>query len=764
MMTEYPTTDRFPALVAGFARAAWRPPGGPARIVTVAEIPALIRRATPLVCHAPTNRKRLGRIPLPALDLLELFAFVRPANRCAPTPSGLARSLNLPVPEGPESGTDTLALAAQLLLAELTETTGSKRDRLTDMALHMRRGSWRWTEAVLEALDADPGKPLDPAVWYVWNRLPEWKEEPPPSQPGHAEIGESETRKRLGRLLARDPHGRPEIRPAQGDYAAAAARAFAPTEQKDVPHLVLAEAGTGTGKTLGYLAPASLWSEKNGGTVWISTYTRNLQCQVDTELDRLYAKPKRKAERTVIRKGRENYVCLLNVEEAVGSMTSYPNRAVALGLMMRWIESSRDGDFTGADFPGWLPELIGTGMTLGLSDRRGECIHSACPHYRRCLIERGIRKSRRADFVIANHALVMIQAAMGAGDEGAKLPTRLVFDEGHHLFNAADSVFSGHLTGLETAELRRWLIGAPAGGRRRAKGLRRRLEGLIETDKTAPDALNDLLNAATALPDDGWIKRLAGQTPKGAGEHFLERVREQVLARASDGPYSQETETRPFIPGLTEAANDLDAALAGMHAPLTKLIERLRARLVREVDSLSGDERKRLESACRTLNRRGLMAIAAWRSMLEGMREATPADMVDWFEITRENEREVDIGMHRHHIDPTQPLADSLTASIHGLLITSASLRDSTESDTADWASADRLVGASHIPAQPVRFTAPSPFDFGNRTRVLIVNDIPREDMDQLAAAFRALMVASGGGGLGLFTAIRRLRAVHSRI
>ncbi len=79
---------------------------------------------------------------------------------------------------------------------------------------------------------------------------------------------------------------------------------------------MLAEAGTGVGKTLGYIAPASLWAEKNEGPVWLSTFTRNLQHQIDSELDRLYPTPKRKAEHVVIRKGRENYLCLLNFEEA----------------------------------------------------------------------------------------------------------------------------------------------------------------------------------------------------------------------------------------------------------------------------------------------------------------------------------------------------------------------------------------------------------------------------------------------------------------
>ena len=69
--------------------------------------------------------------------------------------------------------------------------------------------------------------------------------------------------------------------------ASAAAAAFRPREAEGRPNMILAEAGTGAGKTPGYLAPASLWSEINDGPVWIATYTRNLQRQIDDELTRL---------------------------------------------------------------------------------------------------------------------------------------------------------------------------------------------------------------------------------------------------------------------------------------------------------------------------------------------------------------------------------------------------------------------------------------------------------------------------------------------
>ncbi len=62
---------------------------------------------------------------------------------------------------------------------------------------------------------------------------------------------------------------------------------------------------------------------------------------------------------------------LLNFEEAVGRLGALmPREAVALGLMARWVASTRDGDL-GGDFPAWLAGLFGAGLTLGLADRRG---------------------------------------------------------------------------------------------------------------------------------------------------------------------------------------------------------------------------------------------------------------------------------------------------------------------------------------------------------------------------------------------------------
>ncbi|MGM2880235.1 hypothetical protein, partial [Bacillus cereus group sp. BC57] len=88
--------------------------------------------------------------------------------------------------------------------------------------------------------------------------------------------------------------------------------------------------------------------------------------------------------------------------------------------------------------------------------------------------------SADADIVIANHALVMVNAARGR--ENQTRPTRYVFDEGHHLFDAADAMFSVALTGQESIELRRWLTGPESGSRGRRRGLAARLSDVASYD------------------------------------------------------------------------------------------------------------------------------------------------------------------------------------------------------------------------------------------------------------------------------------------
>ena len=647
----------------------------------------------------------------------------------------------------------------------------------------MSFGGWSWGPIVLSCL----GEPLAAAdrapsglriALDVWNSVPEWQEEAPPPPPSQYPVSAADTRRRLSELVARSRGtGGPdfqsaaaqpaEARPQQADYASGLTAAFATPQQAGAPHVVLAEAGTGVGKTLGYIAPATLWAERNGGAVWISTYTRNLQTQIEQELQRLYPDPDIRAEKVVLRKGRENYLCLLNFEEAADIARGQPERLIAIGLMARWIEATREGALIGGDFPGWMVELFGRAETLGLGDRRGECVYSACPHYRKCFIEHSVRRARQATIVVANHALVMIQAALGGLDD-AYLPSRYVFDEGHHLFDAADSAFAAHLTGLHAADLRRWILGVE-GGIGRGRGLRRRIEDLVTDDEDGAAALQEILIAAAGLPGDTWMSRIAAGTPRGAIEKFLMLARGQVLARAPmrEQGHDLQAETQPLAEGIGLAAAEARLALVRLSQPMRRIVQRLTAKLDKEADTLDSAMRLRIQAMIRSLERRAVHQLEAWQAMLHDLLAAElaePAVTADWFSITRIKTRETDIGLHRHWVDPTQPFAATVAATAHGLVVTSATLADSSGDIEADWQAAEARSGANHLPTHATRVRTPSPFDYAAQTRTFIITDVAKGDLEQVSAAYRELFLAAGGGGLGLFTAVSRLRAVHDRL
>ncbi|MBP7062743.1 ATP-dependent DNA helicase [Ferrovibrio sp.] len=768
-MSLSPALARLPALVAEGAGAIWQDgaaaalaPPPPERL----DAEAAGRRARavpPLLIHGRATAARLGLNPFPALDLLDLFAFVRPARFCLPTARGLLDALGHAVPADAMALAPALRLAAQSLLAELGRLDPNRQRRAMRIAATMQRAAWPWAGYVMEALAPEPVPTrlgLD-----VWSELPEWSDFAPPPPPDTQSVSPAEARERLRRLLGEMA----ELREAQADYAATTAQAFAPRAELGMPEMVLSEAGTGIGKTLGYIAPASVWAEKNGGTVWLSTYTKNLQRQLDRELDRLYPNAGDKAAKVVLRKGRENYLCLLNLDDASQSAAARPADIIALGLVARWVQATRDGDIAGGDFPAWLIDLHGRGRTLGLTDQRGECIHAACPHYRKCFIERSLRRARRADMVIANHALVMIQAAIGSDDDATR-PLRYVFDEGHHLFEAADGAFAAHLSGQEGMELRRWLRGPEGARRSRARGIGNRIGDLVNGDDAARAALDALTEGARALPGEGWVQRLQEGAPLGAGERFLLQARLQILARSPvpDSPYGLECPTREPAPTLLEAAASYAGALGHMIQPMAALTKALAAKLEDETAELDSATRGRLEGALRGLGRRKL-TLEAWAAMLKSLETGTGPEFVDWFALDREDGRDIDLGLYRHWLDPMRPFAEAVLKPAHGVAITSATLRDLNPglSDAApeqSWLSAEIRSGARHLPQPARRASFPSPFDYAARTRVFVVTDVRRDDMNQVAAAYRELFLASGGGGLGLFTAIFRLRAVQKRI
>ena len=707
-----------------------------------------------LLMNAPLVANRLGYPDLNGLDLLELFAFVHPARFCVPTPKGLADALGLGEPADDAVVPLLLQQAAGALVATCESEEWATREGAWSTLQSLARLRWPWANVL-----APHVRRPERAEKWLFSRLPEWEETPERPQPAQVLIDEPEIEAHLERLTGEGA----ERREGQRLFSRGAGHVFTPRDKHKRPHVLLAQAGTGIGKTLGYLAPASLWAERSGGTVWVSTYTKNLQRQLRKESARAW--PASRADGSppvVVRKGRENYLCLLNLEDALqGGFAGRP--AILAHLVARWAAYSQDGDMIGGDLPGWLGTLFRKRGIAALTDQRGECVYAGCPHYRKCFIERSARNAAQADLVIANHALVMVNAARGR-DANAR-PTRIVFDEGHHVFDAADSTFSAALTGQEAIELRRWIIGPEKNSRGRRRGLSARLADVASYDDAGGEAVEAAVEAAQALPADGWLGRLGEGAPIGPLENLLAAVRATTFARDESGlemGYGIETETSQLPGELVEAAGIAAQALAAIRTPLLKLAGRLEAIMEDAPDWLDGQGRARIEGARHSLAWR-IDLLAAWEALLARLGGPADPDFVDWLAVDRNDAREFDVGLYRHWVDPMKPFARTVLEPAHGVMLTSATLTDRGE-DGPDWPHAVARSGAAHLEIAPRLSQSDSPFDYANRAEVLIVTDIRRGDIAGLAGAYARLIEASDGGVLGLFTAIRRMRAVHGRI
>lgn len=310
--------------------------------------------------------------------------------------------------------------------------------------------------------------------------------------------------------------------------------------------------------------------------------------------------------------------------------------------------------------------------------------------------------------------------------------------------------------------MKRWIAGPEKGSLGRRRGLAARLADLASYDEDCARAIAAALEGAEALPGSGWLQRIAEGTPSGPIEELLAAVRAVTYARdetsGQEAGYGIETEAAQLEGNFVERAQQAAAALAAIRQPLIRLALRLEALIEDSPDWLDGQGRARIDGARHSLAWR-IDTLAAWEALLGRLGGPADPDFVDWLAVERSDAREFDVGLHRHFLDPMKPFAKTVLEPAHGVMLTSATLRDGE-----DWDSALARSGALHLDAPPLLSASESPFDYAGRSEVLIVTDVKKGDLAALAGAYARIIEACGGGVLGLFTAIRRLRAVHGRI
>ena len=172
-----------------------------------------------LILNAPLVASRLGYPDLSGLDLLELFAFIHPAQFCVPTPKGLAHALGLDEPASDDEVPALLQRAAGMLLETCESDDWAEREGAWSTLQSLVRLRWPWAQV----LGPRVHRPERAEKW-LFARLPEWEEAPERPQPAQVRIEEPEIEARLARLTGEGA----ERREGQRSYAREAGRVFAP--------------------------------------------------------------------------------------------------------------------------------------------------------------------------------------------------------------------------------------------------------------------------------------------------------------------------------------------------------------------------------------------------------------------------------------------------------------------------------------------------------------------------------------------------------
>ena len=323
------------------------------------------------------------------------------------------------------------------------------------------------------------------------------------------------------------------LRPAQQHLAQAVAEAM------DERATLIAEAGTGTGKTYAYLVPALL----SGQRVIISTGTRALQDQLyHRDLPRVRAALGASVKMALL-KGRANYLCLYRTEQAKGERFASREVAAQFQRVLAWSGRSQRGDLAELtelpDDSPLLPQVTSTA---------DNCLGSECPFWADCFVVKARAEAQAADIVVVNHHLLLADLAIKRDGFGEILPgaAAFVLDEAHQLPELAAQFFGERIGARQLLDLARDALAESA----TVPGA---LATVQQPVRALEHAVRELRLALNDFPQRGSASRIAGHAAAAAALAALDIALAELCAGLA--PL---TETSP---GFAACADRADAEL-----------------------------------------------------------------------------------------------------------------------------------------------------------------------------------------------------------
>ena len=535
-------------------------------------------------------------------------------------------------------------------------------------------------------------------------------------------------------------HARYEDRPSQRAMAVEIARLY------NEGGVGLLEAGTGVGKSLGYLVPALRWAAANNERTIVSTNTINLQEQlVGKDLPFLAKALSDQPVRFALLKGWRNFLCLLRLAQARASGNALFDEGLEreLDTIQAWAERTRDGSLSD------LPVAPRPEVWDEVAAEPDLCQRARCPLYDRCFLFRARKEAAQADVIVVNHHLLLsdlaVRRASGNWGEAAVLPayTRLVIDEGHHLEDAAAAHLGANVS-------RRSL-------QRLFNRLDRRGKGLLPALTARLAASNDLLSVASF---DLVLSRLtpAVHAVRDKAALLFDLLETLLAEEAGQGVpvirLTEEFATHPvWRAGLRVALDDVIGEIAVLSEGLQTVRDRI------ESGKRPDDAVMPLLNEMRAVTRRlQLAGDGLQRALDPGRGEPT----VRWIEA-RGRDRAVTVSTVPLDLAPI--LREDLFKRATTTVVTSATLATDNRFDFLT-----ARLGLDDPELEPRTAIFPSPFRFQEQALLAVPSDVPAPNVNPsghltaLARVTLDLADAANGGMFVLLTSHRDVRAMASEL
>ncbi|MCK9485292.1 MAG: exonuclease domain-containing protein [Dehalococcoidia bacterium] len=680
--------------------------------------------------------------PGPAFDTWELASVLLPtADRLGL--GAIAEILGVHMPVAHRALADAEA-TRDVFLALLRRLEAMPRSLLVELRGFAGRAGWSVTPLLEDALERAGAGTISPeearAVMATLPILP-----PSASYPA---------------LVPREPRIRVQPREVDEVFAIAAQRpdlmlAFERRSGQEemaravAEHLrdggyLAVEAGTGTGKSLAYLVPALLHAMRNDDRVVVSTHTRNLQDQlagkdapaaaalVEAYLDAPGA------ARVAVLKGRSNYLCLERWAQV--RQDPAPRGEAEVRLFARvaaWLPETETGDLaelymTSQEQP-WWPQI---------SAESNDCLARRCSYVREgtCFLWRARQRAAAAHIVIANHSLLLANAARD--DQVLPSFNHLVVDEAHRLEDVATQHFGATLSTRDLRDLVESLSITARGGE---PGFARRLQGLAG----GAEALA-LSPAAGLAPLATQIDTAATGT-RDEVRSFMEALRGFVDEAMDDATPRRDVSLTPARRGQA-SWEEVETVAVTLDLGLRVLGERLTQ--VRETVASMTEGGVVLPEDLKVEANRHAEALAAARDTVQRTVLRPHRDDVAW--VTR---AEGDVRIGRAPLEVAPHLAKEIWAGRESVMATSATLAAGASFDFAT-----QRLGLDEADTLIV----PSPYDYRRAVLALLAEELPDPGMPSydtsLQQTIGSLVRASQGRTLVLFTSHAAVRATAAAL